>query len=41
MTKPKFLLFLGCVIPYRLPSYEVSARKVLGKLGAVAFQWIR
>ena len=33
MTKPKFLLFLGCVIPYRLPSYEVSARKVLGKLG--------
>jgi len=24
---------LGCVIPYRLPSYEVSARKVLKKLG--------
>jgi len=24
---------LGCAIPYRLPSYEVSARKVLNKLG--------
>jgi len=28
----KYLLFLGCVIPYRLSSYEISARKVLGKL---------
>lgn len=24
---------MGCAIPYRLPSYEVSARKVLNKLG--------
>lgn len=29
----KYLLFLGCVIPYRIPSYEISARKVLEKLG--------
>ena len=33
MTELKYLFFLGCVIPYRLPSYEVSARKVLEKLG--------
>lgn len=33
MPEPKYLFFLGCVIPYRLPSYEVSARKVLEKLG--------
>ena len=33
MTDLKYLLFLGCAIPYRLPSYEVSARKVLKKLG--------
>jgi len=31
--KPKFLMFLGCVIPYRLSSYEISARKVLTELG--------
>lgn len=31
--KPRFLLFLGCVIPYRLSSYEISARKVLNALG--------
>ena len=31
--KPRYLLFLGCVIPYRLASYEISARKVLAKLG--------
>ncbi|RLF83459.1 CoB--CoM heterodisulfide reductase subunit B [Thermococci archaeon] len=31
--KPRYLLFLGCVIPYRLSSYEVSARKVLTRLG--------
>ena len=30
--KPRYLLFLGCVIPYRLSSYEVSARKVLTRL---------
>jgi len=33
MTDLKYLLFLGCAIPYRLPSYEISARKVLKKLG--------
>ncbi len=33
MSNPKYLLFLGCVIPYRLSSYEISARKVLAKLG--------
>ena len=31
--KPKYLLFLGCVIPYRISSYEISARKVVAKLG--------
>jgi len=30
---PRFLLFLGCVIPYRVSSYEISTRKVLEKLG--------
>lgn len=29
----KFLIFLGCAIPYRVSAYEISARKVLGKLG--------
>jgi len=29
----KYLIFLGCAIPYRLASYEISARKVLQKLG--------
>lgn len=33
MPEPKYLLFLGCVIPYRLSSYEISARKILDKLG--------
>lgn len=33
MTTQKYLLFTGCVIPYRLASYEISARKVLQKLG--------
>lgn len=33
MTDLKYILFLGCAIPYRLPSYEISARKVLKKLG--------
>ncbi len=32
MPKPRFLIFLGCVTPYRVLSYEISARKVLGKL---------
>jgi heterodisulfide reductase subunit B len=29
----KYAFFLGCTIPYREASYEISARKVLGKLG--------
>jgi heterodisulfide reductase subunit B len=29
----KYLFFLGCVIPYRVASYEISARKVAEKLG--------
>jgi len=33
MPELKYLLFTGCVIPYRLSSYEISARKVLAKLG--------
>jgi heterodisulfide reductase subunit B len=33
MPKPKYLIFLGCVIPYRLSNYEISTRKVLSKLG--------
>ncbi len=33
MTETKYLLFLGCLIPYRISSYETSARKVLGRLG--------
>jgi len=33
MPGSKYLLFLGCIIPYRLASYEISARKVAKKLG--------
>ena len=33
MTELKYLLFLGCVIPYRINSYEISTRKVAKKLG--------
>jgi len=33
MAEPEYLLFLGCVIPYRISSYEISARKVAEKLG--------
>jgi heterodisulfide reductase subunit B len=29
----KYLIFLGCAIPYRVSSYEISARKVLTGLG--------
>lgn len=29
----RFLLFLGCAIPYRVSGYEISARKILAKLG--------
>ena len=33
MAGLKYLLFLGCAIPYRIASYEISARKVMKKLG--------
>jgi len=33
MPELKYILFLGCVIPYRISSYEISARKVVEKLG--------
>jgi len=33
MPELKYLLFLGCAIPYRVLSYEISARKVAEKLG--------
>ena len=29
----RYLIFLGCAIPYRVSAYEISARKVLAKLG--------
>jgi heterodisulfide reductase subunit B len=29
----RYLIFLGCAVPYRVSSYEISARKVLNKLG--------
>jgi heterodisulfide reductase subunit B len=33
MAENKYLMFLGCAIPYRVSAYEISARKVLQKLG--------
>jgi len=33
MADRKYLFYLGCVIPYRVASYEISARKTLQKLG--------
>jgi len=33
MAGLKYLLFLGCAIPYRVSSYEVSTRSVAEKLG--------
>lgn len=33
MSGLKYLLYLGCVIPYRVSSYEISARKVAERLG--------
>lgn len=33
MTQLKYAFFLGCTIPYRVISYEISARKVFDKLG--------
>ena len=32
MAKHEYLFYLGCLIPYRLASYEISARKVLKEL---------
>ncbi len=29
----KYLIFLGCAVPYRVSSYEISSRRVLDKLG--------
>ena len=29
----KYLIFLGCAIPYRVTAYEISSRKILEKLG--------
>jgi len=29
----EYLFFLGCAVPYRVSSYEISSRKVLQKLG--------
>jgi len=33
MSELKYLLFLGCSIPYRVSAYEISTRKVAEKLG--------
>jgi heterodisulfide reductase subunit B len=29
----EYLIFLGCAIPYRVSAYEISARKILARLG--------
>jgi len=33
MPTDRYLLFLGCAIPYRVSAYEISARKILQQLG--------
>jgi heterodisulfide reductase subunit B len=33
MAGLKYLMFLGCAIPYRVSAFEISARKVLSRLG--------
>jgi heterodisulfide reductase subunit B len=33
VAENKYLMFLGCAIPYRVSGYELSARKILQKLG--------
>jgi len=33
MTESKYLMFLGCAIPYRVSAFEISSRKILEKLG--------
>jgi heterodisulfide reductase subunit B len=32
MVENRYLIFLGCAIPYRVPAFEISARKTLAKL---------
>jgi heterodisulfide reductase subunit B len=32
-SSKKYLIFLGCAIPYRVSAYEISSRKILAKLG--------
>lgn len=34
----EYLIFLGCAVPYRVGSYEISSRKVLHKLGVKLFE---
>jgi heterodisulfide reductase subunit B2 len=33
MPESKYLIFLGCAVPYRVSAYEISSRRVLTKLG--------
>ncbi len=33
MAESKYLIFLGCAIPYRVAAFEISARRVLATLG--------
>jgi heterodisulfide reductase subunit B len=33
VAENKYLIFLGCAIPYRVSAYEISARKILQELG--------
>jgi len=33
VAENKYLIFLGCAVPYRVSAYEISARKILQKLG--------
>ena len=33
MGNSKYLIFLGCAVPYRVSAFEISSRKVLAKLG--------
>ena len=33
MVELRYLLFLGCAIPYRVSAYEISTRKIAEKLG--------
>ena len=36
--KMKYALFLGCMIPQRIPSVEIAAKKVFEKLGIEAIE---